>query len=51
MNKEDDLPKEIENLSESLLFNNSVEYGYIKHIQTYKNLCNTNDKSLKKKVR
>ena len=51
MNKGSSLPKEMENLDKSLLSNNPVDYGYIKHIQTYKKLCNSTDKSLKKKVR
>ncbi len=27
------------------------QYGYLKHIQTYKPLCKSNDKSLPRKVR
>ncbi|CAF0841930.1 unnamed protein product [Rotaria sordida] len=51
MNKESDFDKEMEVSQESLLSDTPVEYGYLKHIQTYKGLCNPNDKSLKKKVR
>ena len=29
----------------------STDYGYLKHIQSFKDLCKPEDKSLKKKVR
>ncbi|CAF3078258.1 unnamed protein product [Rotaria socialis] len=51
VNNESGYTDEIEIPLEPLLSDARFTYGYLKHIQTYKDLCNIKDKSHKKKVR
>jgi len=50
-NNNNDFAMEMEDSNDPTSSVSSNEYGYLKHIQTYKPLCRSNDKSLSIKVR
>jgi len=50
-NNNNDFAMEIEDSNDPTSSVPSTEYGYLKHIQTYKPLCRSNDKLLSRKVR